>query len=120
MFKNKAQFLGDVITMNTYQIEKIEEFSTFSKDVYLDKKFILLPNGVPLDATLKAKLLETDFVNVYSEGVIEDLGIKKPVTEEESQSGDAPVVHEEEEELTEEEQKVKYCFETLSPPSRLP
>ncbi len=111
MFKNKAQFLGDVITMNTYQIEKIEEFSTFNKDVYLDKKFILLPNGVPFDATLKAKLLETSFVSVYSEGVIEDLGIKKPVTEENTPSGSVPVVHEEEEELTEEEQKVKIAVE---------
>ena len=56
--------------MNTYPIEKIEEFSTFTHDVYLDKKFILLPNHVPFDAKLKEKLLECSFTNVYSEGTV--------------------------------------------------
>lgn len=97
--------------MNTYQIEQIEEFSTFSKDLYLDKKFILLPNGVPLDAKLKEKLLESAFINVYCEGTVEDLGIKKkdsPTTDVE-QTAQEP--EEEEEELTEEEQKIKIAVE---------
>ena len=63
--------------MNTYKIEQIEDFSTFSEDVYLDKKFILLPSHLPLDTKLKEKLLEESFVNIYSEGDIEALGIKK-------------------------------------------
>ena len=62
--------------MNTYKIEEIEEFSTFSKDLYLDKKFILLPNHIPLDAKLKEKLLEYSFINIYSEGEIEKLEIQ--------------------------------------------
>lgn len=54
--------------MNAYPIEKIEDFSTFTQDVYLDKKFILLPDNIPFDAKLKEKLLECSFTNVYSEG----------------------------------------------------
>jgi len=98
--------------MNTFQIEQIEEFSTFSKDLYLDKKFILLPEGLPLDARLKAKLLETSFINVYCEGEIEDLGIKKTEPQEDTQDTTTAVV-EEEEELTEEEQQVKIAVENL-------
>jgi len=88
--------------MNTYKIEDIEEFSTFSKDVYLDKKFILLPEGIPLDAKLKAKLLETSFINVYSEGNIEDLGIRKK-EEELEEDEEEKVIEEEVIEETEEE-----------------
>lgn len=57
--------------MNMYSIEKIEELSNFTQDVYLDKKFILLPSNTRFSAKLKEKLLEFSFVTVYSEGVEE-------------------------------------------------
>lgn len=57
--------------MNSYSIEEIEDFSSFTQDLYLDKKFILLPNGIQFSAKLKEKLLEFSFTNAYSEGVVE-------------------------------------------------
>jgi len=89
--------------MNTYKIEEIEEFSTFSEDVYLDKKFILLPRGIPLDAKLKAKMLESSFINVYSEGIVEDLGIRKEIEEEPQENTEEEVIQEEIPAETEEE-----------------
>lgn len=96
--------------MNTYKIEQIEEFSTFSEDVYLDKKFILLPSHVPLDAKLKEKLLEDSFVNLYSEGDIEDLGVKK--NDKIDATGEqVEEVAEDFEEETEEEKKTRLEIE---------
>lgn len=99
--------------MNIYKIEEIEEFSTFSDDVYLDKKFILLPSGIPLDAKLKAKLLENSFINVYSEGNVEDLGIKKKVEDEGKEEGAEKVEVEEKEEETEAEKIEKLQIENI-------
>ena len=72
--------------MNTYPIENIEDLSTFTQDVYLDKKFILLPNNIPFDEKLKEKLLECSFTNVYSEGIAElaDNAAKEKSTEGET------------------------------------
>ncbi|MGP1437679.1 MAG: HD-GYP domain-containing protein [Treponema sp.] len=82
--------------MNTYTIEKIENFSSFTQDVYLDKKFILLPNNIPFDEKLKEKLLECSFTNVYSEGIAEsasdedkEKATESEVTEEASEEGDS-------------------------------
>ena len=90
--------------MNTYQIDQIEDFSTFSQDVYLDKKFILLPSHIPLDAKLKEKLIETAFVNIYSEGEVEALGEKK---EENAKAEAEEVKKEDEAVISEEEEKEK-------------
>ena len=98
--------------MNTYKIEEIEDFSTFSEDIYLDKKFILLPSHIPLDTKLKEKLLEESFVNLYSEGEVEDLEVKKNVkidTESEKVEEETEDVEEE----TEEEKKVKLEVENV-------
>lgn len=75
--------------MNTYPIEKIEDLSEFTQDVYLDKKFILLPSNVPFDVKLKEKLLECSFTNVYSEGIAslpnnEEKKVKKEAKVEET------------------------------------
>lgn len=98
--------------MNTYKIEQLDDFSTFSEDVYLDKKFILLPSHMPLDAKLKEKLLEDSFVNLYSEGDIEDLGVKKndEINTEDNQSQE---VVEETEEETEEDKKNRLEIENI-------
>ena len=98
--------------MNTYKIEQIEDFSTFSEDVYLDKKFILLPSHLPLDTKLKEKLLEESFVNIYSEGDIEALGIKKKV-EIDTDSEAVEESTEEIEEETEEEKKTRLEVENV-------
>ena len=57
--------------MNAYPIEEIEAFSSFTQDVYLDKKFVLLPSNTQFSAKLKDKLLEFSFTTVYSEGEVE-------------------------------------------------
>lgn len=54
--------------MNTYNAEQTKDFSFFSKNVYLDKKFLLLIPEIPLTADLKAMLSEWDFTLLYSEG----------------------------------------------------
>ncbi|MGP1440386.1 MAG: HD-GYP domain-containing protein [Treponema sp.] len=97
--------------MNTYPIEKIEEFSTFTHDVYLDKKFILLPNHVPFDAKLKEKLLECSFTNVYSEGTT-----KLPDGEDKEEKVEAngeEVQEEEEEEVDEQVKKERLELENV-------
>ena len=47
--------------MNTYNAEHIKDLSFFNKNVYLDKKFLLLIPETPLTAELKAILNEWDF-----------------------------------------------------------
>lgn len=95
--------------MNTYPIEKIEELSAFTQDVYLDKKFILLPSNIPLEAKLKEKLLESSFTNIYSEGTV------KLATDEDK--GEKPEVKVEEEiqedELNEQEKKERLALENI-------
>ena len=83
--------------MNAYPIEKIEDFSVFTQDVYLDKKFILLPNNIQFSAKLKEKLLEFSFVNVYSEGIAELVDDKdKEETEVREETQEENVVVEDE------------------------
>jgi len=83
--------------MNAYPIEKIEDFSVFTQDVYLDKKFILLPNNIQFSAKLKEKLLEFSFVNVYSEGIVELVDDKdKEETEVKEETQEENVVVEDE------------------------
>ena len=83
--------------MNAYPIEKIEDFSVFTQDVYLDKKFILLPNNIQFSAKLKEKLLEFSFVNVYSEGIVELVDDKdKEETEVREETQEESVVVEDE------------------------
>lgn len=86
--------------MNTYPIEEVEDFSSFTQDVYLDKKFILLPNNVQFSAKLKEKLLEFSFTTVYSEGIVEvasdeDDQEKNEIGEERKQEEDNVVVEDE-------------------------
>ncbi len=92
--------------MNTYQIEKVEDFSTFSQDVYLDKKFILLPTHIPLDSKLKEKLLENSFLNIYSEGELESLGEKKEENKD-LKAEDNDIEKESDENLSSEQEEVK-------------
>ena len=54
--------------MNTYNAEHIKDLSFFNKNVYLDKKFLLLIPETPLTAELKAILNEWDFSLLYSDG----------------------------------------------------
>ena len=49
--------------MNTYNAEHIKDLSFFNKNVYLDKKFLLLIPETPLTAELKAILNEWDFLS---------------------------------------------------------
>lgn len=86
--------------MNTYPIEEVEDFSSFTQDVYLDKKFILLPNNVQFSAKLKEKLLEFSFTTVYSEGIVEvasdeDNQEKNEIGEERKQEEENVVVEDE-------------------------
>jgi HD-GYP domain len=86
--------------MNTYPIEEVEDFSSFTQDVYLDKKFILLPDNIQFSAKLKEKLLEFSFTTVYSEGIVEvasdeDDQEKNEIGEERKQEEDNVVVEDE-------------------------
>lgn len=54
--------------MNTYNAEHTKDLSFFNKNVYLDKKFLLLIPETPLTAELKAILNEWDFSLLYSDG----------------------------------------------------
>ncbi|UTC68424.1 MULTISPECIES: HD-GYP domain-containing protein [unclassified Treponema] len=54
--------------MNTYNAEQTKDLSFFNKNVYLDKKFLLLIPETPLTAELKAILNEWDFSLLYSDG----------------------------------------------------
>ena len=54
--------------MNTYNAEQTKDLSFFNKNVYLDKKFLLLIPETPLTAELKAILSEWDFSLLYSDG----------------------------------------------------
>lgn len=86
--------------MNTYPIEEVEDFSSFTQDVYLDKKFILLPDNIQFSAKLKEKLLEFSFTTVYSEGFVEvasdeDDQEKNEIGEERKQEEDNVVVEDE-------------------------
>lgn len=54
--------------MNTYNAEQTKDLSFFNKNVYLDKKFLLLIPEIPLTAELKKILSEWDFTLLYSDG----------------------------------------------------
>ena len=95
--------------MNTYPIEKIEELSAFTQDVYLDKKFILLPSNIPLEAKLKEKLLESSFTNIYSEGTV-----KLATDEDKAEKTEVKVEEEiQEDELNEQEKKERLVLENI-------
>lgn len=53
--------------MNTYNAKETKDFSFFSKNVYLDKNFLLLIPECPLTADVKKLLEEWDFNFIYSE-----------------------------------------------------
>ncbi len=54
--------------MNSYNSQQTKDFSFFSKNVYLDKKFLLLTPECPLTAEMKNLLGRWDFQFIYSEG----------------------------------------------------
>ena len=56
--------------MNTYNIKEVEDFSFFKKNVYIDKKFLLLIPESPLTVEIKEALKTWDFELIYSEGDI--------------------------------------------------
>jgi len=95
--------------MNTYPIEGIEDFSTFTQDVYLDKKFILLPSNIPFDAKLKEMLLESNFTNVYSEGLAETVSHEEQAESKEEQQE----AQEEDEVLDEQVKKERLELENI-------
>ncbi len=54
--------------MNSYNSQQTKDFSFFSKNVYLDKKFLLLTPECPLTTEMKTLLNRWDFQFIYSEG----------------------------------------------------
>lgn len=54
--------------MNSFPVSAINDKTFFSRDLLLDKTFILLNSMCPFTNTLKKALLEWDFKVVYSEG----------------------------------------------------
>ncbi len=68
--------------MNTYKVSELENNSYCSRDVVLDRAFLLLTNSIPVTESLKKALEEWEFTEVYSEGHFgkeyEDNAVKPP------------------------------------------
>jgi len=56
--------------VNTFTVGEMQEQEIFTADVFLDKKFLLLPPGVAVTRYLKNALQDWEFRSIYSEGEI--------------------------------------------------
>ena len=56
--------------MNTFNTMELRENTYFTKDAFLDKKFILLTPASPVSADLIRDLKEWEFLKIFSEGTL--------------------------------------------------
>lgn len=75
--------------MKTYNAEQVKDFSFFSKNVYLDNKFLLLTPDFSLTPELKKALKAWDFEFIYSEGESTAVGVKVSDKEDVSDSAES-------------------------------
>lgn len=97
--------------MNTYNAEQTKDLSFFNKNVYLDKKFLLLIPETPLTAELKAILKEWDFSLLYSDG--EPSGFMSIKTDISSEGKDALDSNKENEIISEKQKRQKEVMEEV-------
>lgn len=97
--------------MNTYNAEQTKDLSFFNKNVYLDKKFLLLIQETPLTAELKAILKEWDFSLLYSDG--EPSGFMSLKTDTSSESKDVLDSNKENEIISEKQKRQKEVMEEV-------
>lgn len=97
--------------MNTYNAEQTKDLSFFNKNVYLDKKFLLLIPETPLTAELKAILKEWDFSLLYSDG--EPSGFMSLKTDTSSESKDVLDSNKENEIISEKQKRQKEVMEEV-------
>ena len=97
--------------MNTYNAEQTKDLSFFNKNVYLDKKFLLLIPETPLTAELKAILKEWDFSLLYSDG--EPSGFMSIKTDTSSESKDVLDSNKENEIISEKQKRQKEVMEEV-------
>jgi len=95
--------------VNTYNAEQTKDLSFFNKNVYLDKKFLLLIQETPLTAELKAILKEWDFSLLYSDG--EPSGFMSLKTDTSSESKDVLDSNKENEIISDKLKKQKEIME---------
>jgi len=97
--------------VNTYNAEQTKDLSFFNKNVYLDKKFLLLIQETPLTAELKAILKEWDFSLLYSDG--EPSGFMSLKTDTSSESKDVLDSNKENEIISEKQKRQKEVMEEV-------
>ncbi len=73
--------------MNSYTAQETKDSTFFTKNVYIDKKFLLLTPEIPLEKEIKNLLQRWDFDLIYSEGTKSEF--IKVENESGSQSEDA-------------------------------
>jgi len=54
--------------VNTFNVGELQNGFIFTEDVYLDKKFLLMPPGTPITQEFKIALRDWDFLKLFSEG----------------------------------------------------
>ena len=66
--------------MNTFNVGDLQNGHVFTADAYLDKKFLLLTPGTPINDSFKKALREWEFFKVFSEGVPAAPSLSKKTT----------------------------------------
>ncbi|MCK9169433.1 MAG: HD-GYP domain-containing protein [Treponema sp.] len=56
--------------MNTFKTDEIKDSTSFNKDIFIDRLFIIEPAGVPVPQSVLKALSEWEFSEIISEGTI--------------------------------------------------
>lgn len=64
--------------MNTFNTTELKEGTYFTKDVFLDKKFILLTPATCVSQDFIRELKDWEFLKIYSEGELTDVAVISP------------------------------------------